>query len=168
MGAKERGDEMTLSRLAASRGEDGTAFLLPYHLAAGDRLAALIARARLSPRVTMSYDPARTGSGRGSGNSVAEVSDSAAEARQKVSRIAAQMPGDCWGVVFDVCGLDKGLQQIELERRWPRRSAKLVLRIGLEQLAGTFGLMPHRAEGQGGQMRTWLEARPAMFGDTEA
>lgn len=168
MCVETRGDEAVLSRLAASRGDDGAAFLLLHHLAAADRLSGLIARARLIPRVTMSYDPARVGGGRGGGNSVADVSDSAAEARQKVSRIAALMPSDCWGVVFDVCGLGKGLQDIEQERRWPRRSAKLVLRIGLEQLASQFGLLPHRADGQGAAMRTWLEARPAMFSDPDA
>lgn len=166
MRAETRSDEAVLVRLAASRGDDGAAYLLAHHLAAADRLSGLIARARLIPRVTMSYDPARVG--RSGGNNVADVSDSAAEARQKVSRIAALMPSDCWGVVFDVCGLGKGLQDIEQERRWPRRSAKLVLRIGLEQLASQFGLLPHRADGQGAAMRTWLEARPTMFSDPDA
>ncbi|WP_052952312.1 DUF6456 domain-containing protein [Devosia epidermidihirudinis] len=158
-------DDAVVARLAASKGEDGATFLLPHHVAAADRLARLIERSRLVPRVTMSYDPARVGGGRKGGNGAAEVSDSAVEARQALNRIAAQLPGDCWGVVFDVCGLGKGLQAIEIERRWPRRSAKLILRIGLEQLADQFGLQPHRASGQGGAVRGWLETRPAMFAD---
>jgi hypothetical protein len=63
---------------------------------------------------------------------------------RRLNRLAALLPADCWGVLFDVCGLGKGLQLVETERRWPRRSAKLVLRIGLDQLAAQFGPDPAR------------------------
>jgi hypothetical protein len=62
-------------------------------------------------------------------------------------------------VLFDVCGFGKGLQVIELERRWPRRSAKLVLRIGLEQLAATFELSPTATGNERGHARNWLDSR---------
>ena len=99
----------------------------------------LAERARLQPRVTMSYDAAHTAGGKGAGTA-AEISDMAADARRTLSDIARVLPADCAGVVLDVCGLLKGLQTVETERGWPRRSAKLVLRIGLEQLAQHFGL----------------------------
>ena len=67
-------------------------------------------------------------------------------------------------MVFDVCGLGKGLQLIETERRWPRRSAKLVLRIGLEQLAAQFGLSP-QATGTGTGTRHWLEERLPLIAE---
>jgi hypothetical protein len=73
---------------------------------------------------------------------------------------------DCAAVVMDVCCYDKGLQAIETERGWPRRSAKLVLRIGLDHLAAQFGLSasatgPRRDAAQG-----WMDhdARPMEFG----
>lgn len=147
-----------LARLAAKSDDDGGAFLLPHHVLAATRLGQLIERSRITPRLTMSYDVARVGGGPGS-NQVADASDGAATARAKVNQIAAALPSDCWGVVFDVCGLGKGLQAIEIERRWPRRSAKLVLRIGLEQLAGYFGLTADAVGREHGRQTGWLDER---------
>lgn len=159
-----RHTEEPLARLAAGRDGD-TPFLLPHHLAAAERLERLIERSRIAPRVTMSYDAARVGGRSPSGNGTTEASDTAAAARQRLNRLAAQLPTDCWGVLFDVCGLGKGLQLVETERRWPRRSAKLVLRIGLDQLAVMFGLSPY-ATGSGGTTRqTWLEERLPLITD---
>lgn len=156
-------EDNALPRLAASR--DGEApFLLSHHLAAADRLERLIERSRIAPRVTMSYDPARVGE-RSQGNGVAEASDTAAAARQRLNRLAALLPADCWGVLFDVCGLGKGLQLVETERRWPRRSAKLVLRIGLDQLAAQFGLTPHATGADGVGTQAWLEERLPLIAD---
>lgn len=150
-------EDNVLPRLAASRDGDGQPFLLPHHLLAAARLERLIDRARLGPRVTMSYDPASLGSR--PGNGAGEATDSAADARQKLNRLAAAIPSDCWGVMFDICGLGKGLQAIETERRWPRRSAKLVLRIGLEQLAGHFGLEPQATGTELAPTRAWMTER---------
>ena len=152
-------DQLGLLRLAATRDSDGSCFLEKHHVAAGERLAALVERARLAARLTMSYDAQRVGGRHGAANGVAEMTDSAAHARQQLNDLAKSLPADCWGVLFDVCGLGKGLQVIETERRWPRRSAKLVLRIGLDQLADRFGLLPHQAGSHGGRTRGWRDER---------
>jgi hypothetical protein len=156
----------TVTRLAASKDVDGQPFLRLHHLAAADRLEALIARAQLMPRVTMSYSPAAVGGSRSSANVAADISDSAAGARQRINAIAASLPADCWSVMFDVCAFGRGLQDIETERRWPRRSAKLVLRIGLDQLAAQFGLAPHQAGTQGRPVRGWLDERLPLIADS--
>lgn len=155
------GAQSVLTRLATARaGEES--FLAPHQVEAGARLARLFERARLSQRVTMSYDPTRIGGG-GGRPVQGDLADSAAEARQQLGRLAGRMPPDCWGVLIDVCGFEKGLQQIEMERLWPRRSAKLVLRVGLDQLARIFGL-DERAEGrERAATQSWLPERPAMF-----
>jgi len=137
----------------------GDAFLGPHHLAAAERLERLILRAQLMPRVTMSYNPVSAGGGNRGANSVETGSDSAAAARQKLNRLAGMLPHDCWGVLIDCYGLGKGLQVIETERRWPRRSAKLVLRIGLDQLAAQFGLAPHATGGERVPAQNWVEQR---------
>jgi hypothetical protein len=157
-------DDDILARLATSRDSANPAFLGAHHLAAADRFERLVQRAQLAPRVTMSYDPANVGGRSRSGNGVETASDGAAGARLRLSRIASTLPADCWGVVFDVCGLGKGLQMIETERRWPRRSAKLVLRIALEQLAAQFGLSA-QATGMAGGTRHWLEERLPLIAD---
>jgi hypothetical protein len=156
-------EESPLARLAAGRGENGEPFLLPHHVEAGERVRRLVERALLSPRVTMSYDAARV-AGRSAGQGgAADLGDSALDARRRLAEIAAILPAECRGVVFDVCGLLKGLQTVETERRWPRRSAKLVLRIGLDQLARHFGLSAV-ATGSGSGTRGWLEERLPLMG----
>ena len=156
-------DESPLARLAVGR--DGEApFLLAHHVAAGERVRKLVERARLSPRLTMSYDATRTGGGGGAA-SPTDLSDSAVDARRKLDEVAAVLPADCRGVVFDVCGLLKGLQVVETERSWPRRSAKMVLRIGLEQLAVHWWLSPHARGRQAGTIGGWLDRRLPLIGE---
>ena len=158
-------DDDILARLA-SRDASGQAFLSAHHLAAATRLEQLIRRAQLAPRVTMSYNPASVGGAR-AGNGVETASEGAADARLRLSRLASLLPPDCWGVLFDVCGLGKGLQLIEIERRWPRRSAKLVLRIGLEQMAHQFGLSSHASGADRGSIGGWLDSRLPLIAEAE-
>jgi len=156
-----------VGRLAAVR-RDAVPFLLPHHIEAARRLANVFERARLRQRVTMSYDPTRTG-GRSSGSPVqGELSASAADARKHLADMAALMPADCWAVLFDICGLDRGLQDVETERDWPRSGGKLVLRIALSHIAMHYGL---DAEGRGREatrQRHWLPERAPMFPPSEA
>ncbi|MDR3475221.1 MAG: DUF6456 domain-containing protein [Devosia sp.] len=157
--------ESPLARLAAAGSEAGQPFLAAHQVEAGERLRRLVERAGLRQRVTMAYDPTRTASGRGGGG--AEMSDMAADARRALATIMESLPAECAGVVLDVCGLEKGLQQIESERGWPRRSAKLVLRIGLDQLARHFRLAPLAIGRNTGPSLAWMEAgaRPKMFAE---
>lgn len=160
-------DDKILARMAAGRDGDGQSFLLPHHMAAAARLERLIERACLAPRLTMSYDPARVSSGDRTGRGAPDASDAAADARRKLNLLADAMPADCWGVMFDVCGLGMGLQAVETERRWPRRSAKLVLRIGLEHLARVLGLTAQATGADQRQMRAWLPDRLPIVPDIQ-
>lgn len=156
--------ESPLARLAS--GIDGQpAFLERHHLEAGERVRQLAERAQLQPRVTMSYSAARTAGGKAIGRA-AEIGDMAADARRALAELHRVMPADCAGVVLDVCAFLKGLQQVESERGWPRRSAKLVLRIGLDQLAAHYGLAPAAVGAPTRRHRAWLGegARPDVFG----
>jgi hypothetical protein len=156
--------ESPLVRLAAP-GAAASAFLSAHHVEAGERVRRLVERARLQPRVTMSYDPAHMKGGKGT-SKVADLTETAAGARQALNRIAEILPRDCHAVVIDVCGFLKGLQLVESERGWPRRSAKLVLRIGLDQLARHFGIDEAATGVATGRRRAWMEegARPTEFG----
>ncbi|MFD2648990.1 DUF6456 domain-containing protein [Devosia albogilva] len=144
-----------LARLAA--GADP--FLGPHHLEAARRFEALARRAAMGQRVTMSYDPARVG-GRGAGGGApSDLPDGAMAGRRSLRRLAEAMPRDCWGVLLDVLVFGKGFGEIETERQWPRRAAKLVLRIGLDQLAAQYGL---EAAGEGREralVSGWLGER---------
>lgn len=156
--------ESPLARLATSTNGE-PAFLDRHHVEAGERVRRLAERAQLQPRVTMSYSAAHTAGGKGAGQA-AEISEMAAEARRTLAHIPRVLPRDCADVVLDVCGLLKGLQTVETERGWPRRSAKLVLRIGLEQLAKHYGLSPQARGVESRRAHAWLGegARPDVFG----
>lgn len=159
-------DDNALGRLGSTR--DGAAFLAPHHLLAASRLERLIQRAQLTPRLTMSYDAGRTPQAHQSGNGAGEMADSAGAARQRLNQLAQVLPADCWGVMFDVFGLGKGLQTIETERRWPRRSAKLVLRIGLSQLAAHMGLAPQATGANHAGERSWRSERLPIIADRDS
>jgi hypothetical protein len=154
--------ESPLARLAAVNGTD-TPFLARHHVEAGERVRRLVERAQLQPQLTMAYSASRTAGNRQ--QAANDISDLAADARRAVSEIHRVLPGDCAGVVMDVCGLLKGLQVVERERGWPRRSAKLVLRIGLDQLAQHYGLGPFAVGAASKRTRQWMAggARPQRF-----
>lgn len=146
--------ESPLARLASSSGGE-PAFLARHQVEAGERVRRLVDRARLNPRLTMSYSAAHVAGGKGAGHA-GEISDMAADARKALADMNRALPRDCADVVLDVCGLEKGLQQVEAERGWPRRSAKLVLRIGLDRLAEVWGIGAV-AVGREGGSRAWME-----------
>jgi hypothetical protein len=149
--------ESPLSRLMAGE----KAFLQPHHIEAAERVRMLVERSCLQPRTTMSYSSATTGAKQS--GSPGDLSDMAIDARRALDRIYRELPDECAGVVIDVCGWLKGLQETERDRGWPRRSAKLVLRIGLEQLAQHFGLAPHAVGKNHVSQRSWRDdERPSM------
>ena len=148
--------ESPLGRLALGE----SAFLERHQVEAGERVRRLVERAQLRQRVTMNYAEAV----RGSGAKPGDLPDLAADARKALDDLHAVLPAECAGVVLDVCGLLKGLQEVERDRGWPRRSAKLVLRIGLEHLARFYGIGPHARGPERGRTRQWLDGpRPEMF-----
>lgn len=144
--------------------KSATGFLEPHHLEAARRVAGLFERAHLSQRVTMRYAPVpattRNTGARG------EITDMAADARKALAVIYRSLPSDCAAVVMEVCCYDKGLQAIEAERGWPRRSAKLVLRIGLDHLAARFGLSATARGPDAQACYGWMDegAKPSEIG----
>jgi hypothetical protein len=156
--------ESPLSRLAAAGPGESRPFLEPHQVEAGERVRRCAERAQLRPRVTMSYSAAHTAGGKGAA-AAADITDLAIEARRTLGELHRVLPRDCAGVVLDVCAGLKGLQEIETERGWPRRSAKLVLRIGLDRLAEHYGLGPSAEGRESRRPHRWMDGtRPAMFG----
>lgn len=157
-------DESPLARIAAMPANKN--LLQAHQLEAGERFRKIFERAALRQRTTMSYSPERVAKSGGGAPADMGLAGMNIDARREIDRIFAVLPSECAGVVIDVCGFEKGLQQVEKERGWPRRSAKLVLRIGLDQLARHFGLMPV-ATGTGRKgVSSWRQddARPTGLG----
>lgn len=163
MGRDAKGRDINLRESPLARLATGeAAFLDRHHVEAGERVRQLVERAQLRQRVTMNYSG--VAGDKQAGNRSGDLSDVAADARRAVAEIHRTLPTECAGVVLDVCGWLKGLQDVERERGWPRRSAKLVLRIGLDQLARHYGMGPYAVGRPHGRQRGWLGAgaRPEL------
>lgn len=126
--------ESPLTTLARLKRPDGSRWLDGRELAAGERLRVDFERAVLRPRVTASWDLTRVTGGKGSGNLVTELSDRALSARGRLESATDAVGPELSGVLLDICCFLKGLEQVETERGWPRRSAKLLLKAALGAL----------------------------------
>jgi hypothetical protein len=145
--------ESPLAWLHRRTGRDGKPLLDKTSFAAGERFRADLTRAAMVPRMTSDWSGLPRSEG---GRGPAEAVDAALAARQRVGRATAAVGGDLAGVLIDVCGFLKGLEQIERERGWPARSGKVVLQIALSRLAEHYGLTreirgPARSPG----VRSW-------------
>jgi hypothetical protein len=148
--------ESPLGWLARRRGRDGRPLISPHQLQAGERLRADFTRAHLMPRTTSSWDsPISTGR-RGGGASAGHFTDTMIAARQRVRHALDGAGPEFAGLLLDVCCFLKRLEDIERERAWPARSAKVVLQLALDVLARHYGYATEaRGAGQAA-LRTWL------------
>jgi hypothetical protein len=154
--------ESPLAWLARRKGRDGRAMISPNQFLAGEKLRADFTRAHLSPRVTSDWSAPTGGRGRGGGCRVAEMTDLIVGSRQRV-RLAMQACGpEFAGLLMDVCCFLRGLEDIERERGWPLRSAKIVLQLALDRLARHYGLAADATGVANGRVRTWLASDAAF------
>lgn len=146
--------ESPLAWLANRKGANGKPLLETSAYQAGERLRADIERAQMLPRVTANWTAHVASSARGAGSM--DYSDMAIAARQRVDAALEAVGPEFSGLLLDVCGFLKGLETVEAERGWPRRSARVVLQMALARLAAHYGLHsaargPERSHG----LRRW-------------
>ena len=154
--------ESPLAWLARRKGRDGRAMIDANQYVAGEKLRADFTRAHMSPRITSSWT-APTGGGT-LGNGAGEMTDLIVASRQRV-RLALEACGpEFSGVLLDVCCFLRGLEEVEHERGWPSRSAKIVLQLALSRLARHYGLEREARGGENPRLRTWLAEDAAFSG----
>lgn len=158
--------ESPLAWLARRKGRDGQAMITTAQFQAGDRLRTDYTLAQLTPRMSVDWaSPSAGTSGSGAGGPAA-LADTAIAAKQRLRRALDAAGPEFAGLLLDVCCFLKGLEDVERERRWPARSGKIVLQLGLDRLARHYGL-GGEARGRGrAPLRTWLAA-DAHFTVTE-
>src|SRR3954451_6117885 len=153
--------ESPLGWLARRKGRDGKPLIEAAQFQAGERLRADFTRANLTPNVTSSWDASRAGGRRGQSGG-GTFSDAVVAAREQVNRALEAVGPEFADVLLDVCCFLKGLEDIERERRWPTRSARIVLQLGLDRLARHYGLARDARGRSHAPIRTWLDAGSAF------
>ncbi|MDX5361020.1 MAG: DUF6456 domain-containing protein [Alphaproteobacteria bacterium] len=128
-----------LRALARKTDAHGKPFLDPCEIEAGERFAFDFLTAARGPRVTQAWPAAPAAAGRrGPPEAPAMTREAAARARLgKALQLLGPGLGD---IVLAVCGQEEGLASAEERLGWPRRSAKLVLKLALARLARHYGL----------------------------
>ncbi|MBI3698879.1 MAG: DNA replication protein [Afipia sp.] len=151
--------ESPLAWLASRKGRDGRVLIGEDQFIAGERLRADFTRGHLSPRVTSSWSG--IGRARGASGGAGEMTDIVVASRQRV-RLALDACGpEFSGLLLDVCCFLRGLEDVERERGWPSRSAKVVLQLALDRLARHSGFTSGTRRNSA-PIRTWL-AEDAVF-----
>jgi hypothetical protein len=146
--------ESPLAWLARRKGRDGRALIESVQFLAGERLRAEFTRAHLMPRITSNWSASVATGPRGA--SPATFTEAVIGARQRVRAALDAVGPEFSGLLVDVCCFLKRLEEVERERSWPPRSAKVVLQLGLDRLARHYGLSG-QAQGRGkAAVRTWL------------
>ncbi len=153
--------ESPLGWLARRRGRDGQPLIAPYQLQAGERLRADFTQAHMMPRTTSDWSSG-IGAGKGGGNGAAHFTETMLAARQRVQQALDAAGPEFAGLLLDVSCFLKRLEDIERERGWPARSAKVVLQLALDRLARHYGYAAQAKGRDRAPIRTWL-AEDAAF-----
>jgi hypothetical protein len=148
--------ESPLAWLARRKGRDGKPLIEGVQFLAGERLRGDFTRANLTPRVTANWDPAVAQGRRGQGGG-STLTDLIVASRERVRHALDAVGPEFSGLLLDVCCFLKGLEDVERERRWPPRSAKVVVQLALDRLARHYGLAGE-VRGIRAPIRTWLDA----------
>lgn len=144
--------ESPLGQLMRRKGRDGEMFLTSAEFQAGERLRADYTRGQLMPRLGANW-VASVSSGRRDGG-VADLTDAALGARIRVENAIRAVGPELSGILIDVCCFLKGMETVEMERGWPVRSAKIVLKTALGVLSRHYNPQSGR-ERRPRQMLHW-------------
>jgi hypothetical protein len=148
--------ESPLAWLARRKGRDGRTMISPNQFVAGEKLRADFTRGQLTPRVTSDWAEPSGGWSRGPKGGAGEMTDMIVASRQRVGLAMEACGPEFSGVLMDVCCFLRGFEDVERERGWPSRSAKIVLQLALDRLARHYGLVIERRGDA--HIRTWLAA----------
>ncbi|NNM72671.1 DUF6456 domain-containing protein [Enterovirga aerilata] len=153
--------ESPLDWLRRRRDRDGKPLIDAACHEAGERLRRDLTFGGLLPSITARWEGS-IGSGGAGPRDPAAAADAVVAARQRVRNALAAVGQDFADLLLDLCGFLKGLETIERERRWPPRSAKVVVRLALRRLAEHYGLETEaRGPAQSRGVRSWAAEESA-------
>lgn len=127
--------ESPLAQLARRKNRAGENFLTEAEFLAGERLRADYTRGQIMPRLGANWEASVSSGPRGGDDGFANLTDAALSARIRVDKALEAVGPELAGPLIDICCFLKGLSQVETERGWPARSAKLLLKTALAALS---------------------------------
>ena len=132
--------ETPLGRLRRRKGPDGKPLLTDHQFDAGERLREDFTKAQLTPKITSDLSLPPGQKTRRGPSTALNIQDVALAARDRVHNALQAVGSGLSDVLLEVCCLLNGLEQMEQNLGWPRRSGKVVLLIALDRLADHYGL----------------------------
>lgn len=156
--------ESPLAWLARRKDQNGRPMIDAVQFAAGERLREDFTRAAMTPRIGANLTSPVAHGRRTGGDSAMHFSDFVIAAKERLNRALDAVGPEFSGLLLDVCCFLKGLETVERERGWPRRTSKVVLGLALDRLARHYGLAAKITGRNRAQMRAWQaeDARPTM------
>lgn len=145
--------ESPLAWLARRKGRDGRCLIDSHQFLAGERLRADFTRGNLTPRVTSNWSMPTGGGARD--HRSGDMTDLIVASRQRLTQALHACGPEFAGLLMDVCCFLRGLEDVERERGWPSRSAKIVLQLGLDRLARHYGYKDELRGYQSAAVRVW-------------
>jgi Domain of unknown function (DUF6456) len=120
------------------------------------------------PRTTSNWSTPISSTRRG-GERATGFTETMIAARRRVHQALDAAGPEFGGLLLDVCCFLKGLEDIESERGWPSRSAKVVLQLALDRLARHYGYAAQVRGPAHAPIRTWLadDAAFSVDGDNQ-
>ncbi len=145
-----------VEQLAKRRDGHGKPLLDTEHVAAALKLAKSFQIGQLQPRVTArwSAEAMQQSGRRGAPGAGVDLTDTAATAIAHFRAALAVIGGNLANVLVDVCCLERGLETVEAERRWPSGTGRIMLREALDRLVEHYGMRPQPQKAQSGS-RHW-------------
>ncbi|KZL20959.1 hypothetical protein PsAD2_00951 [Pseudovibrio axinellae] len=127
--------EGPLAWLRRRKDKSGEAYISKSQFEAGERLREDFTYAQLWGTVKSNW---RSEQSVQSTSKIDGVTDSVYDARQRLQNALSAVGPELSGTLLDVCCFLKSLKEVEGERQWPQRTAKIVLGLGLDRLADHY------------------------------
>jgi hypothetical protein len=156
--------ESPLAWLARRKDSNGRPMIDAAQFAAGERLRADFTCAAMTPRIGANWTSPVAHGRRGGSESAAQFSDNVIAAKERLNLALEAAGPEFSGLLLDVCCFLKGLETVEHERGWPRRTSKVVLGLALDRLARHYGIAAKISGKRRAPVRAWQaeDARPTM------
>lgn len=156
--------ESPLAWLARRKDTNGMPMIDAAQFAAGERLRADFTRAAMTPRVGANLAAPVAHGRRGGGGATEHFSDLVIAAKERLNHALDAAGPEFSGLLLNVCCFLKGLETVEHERGWPRRTSKIVLGLALDRLARHYGYAAKVTGKDRSPLRSWQaeDARPTM------